>query len=260
MGPPGSGAHIEDLGQFAGFSAASYTGAIAGGRVAAHAACAAAFAGAHLCHAAEYIQSNSGTTVPGSGAWLDASVSDTESDAFNNGMAGSGRYVMYSGTCDSWSTSSTSYQGTYVTVQGGISSGSCATSRVLACCNTLSKTRFAGFATTTTAGSAGGRPAMHARCASAFSGAHLCHATEYIRANSTQTVPSSGAWLDPSLSRGSSERWNSGMPASGRYVYYSGTCDSWSTSSSSYQGTYVTPSGGVSSGSCSTTRSVACCF
>ena len=101
---------------------------------------------------------------------------------------------------------------------------------------------------------------MHARCASAFSGAHLCHATEDIRANATQTVPSNGAWLDPSLSRGTSERWNTGMPASGRYVYYSGTCDSWSTSSSSYQGTYVTPSGGVSSSNCSTTRSVACCF
>ena len=260
MGPAGSGALIEDLGQFAGFTTTSYSGAISGGRTGAHAACAAAFAGAHLCHAAEYIQSNSGTTVPSGGAWLDASISDTESDAFNNGMPGSGRYAYYSGTCDSWSTAASGYNGTLVTASGGISNSACSGSRVLACCNTPSKTRFAGFTRATSNGAASGRPAMHGRCATEFPGSHMCHATEFIRSNSTQTVPASGAWLDPSVSRGASERWNSGMPASGRYVYYSGTCDSWSTAASGYNGTYVTANGGIANQSCSTSRSVACCY
>ena len=260
MGPPGSGAYIEDVGSFAGFTTTTYTGAISGGRIAAHAACAAAFSGGHLCHAAEYIQSNSGTTVPPSGAWLDASISDTESDAFNNGMAGSGRYVAYNGTCDSWSNASSSYYGTVVTPTGGIATQGCNASRVLACCNTPSKTRFAGFTTSATTGSASGRPAMHGRCASAFPGSHLCHATEYIRSNSATVVPASGAWVDPSLARGSTDRWNSGMPASGRYVYYNGTCDSWSNASSSYYGTSITTNGGVVTQGCNASRTLACCY
>ena len=87
--------------------------------------CAAAFAGAHLCHASEYIQSNLGTTVPSSGAWFDASLADSGSDGYNNGMASSGRYVGYSGTVRLWTTTASGYNGTYVTTGGGISNGAC---------------------------------------------------------------------------------------------------------------------------------------
>jgi hypothetical protein len=258
-GPAGSGAYIEELGTFAGFTSSSYTGTISGGRPGAHAICAAAFAGSHLCHAAEYIQSNAATTVPSSGAWLDPSISDRESESYNNGMAGSGRYIGYSGTCDSWSTTASGYNGTYIATTGAITNNACSASRVLACCNTPAKTRFAGFTSATTTGSAGGRPKMHAMCATAFPGSRLCHATEYIRAASASSVPSAGAWLDPSVSNGTST-YNTGMPASGRYIGYSGTCDSWSTAASGYNGTYVTTSGAITNNACSASRNVACCY
>lgn len=259
-GPAGSGAYIEELGTFAGYTATTYTGSISGGRPGAHAICAAAFSGSHLCQAAEYIQSNSATTVPASGAWLDPSISDGDSENFNNGMAGSGRYVGYSGTCDSWSTTASGYSGTYIATSGAITNNACSASRVLACCNTPTKTRFAGFTSATTSGSAGGRPKMHAMCAAAFAGSHMCHAAEYIRSASGNSVPSTGAWLDPSIANAESSSFNTGMPASGRYVGYSGTCDSWSTAASGYSGTYVTTTGGITNNACTATRAVACCY
>ena len=132
-GPSGSGAYSEELGTFAGFTATTYTGAISGGRPGAHALCAAAFPGAHLCHASEYIQSESATTVPMSGAWVDPSTLDGDYTRMG-GMPGSGRHVFGS-SCSSWSTAATASTGFWITTSGTISSaGDCSASRAVACC------------------------------------------------------------------------------------------------------------------------------
>ncbi len=171
----------------------------------------------------------------------------------------SGRY-LYGSTCSSWSDASTSYSGTWIQPSGNITnSGDCSSTRALACCNTPTKPSFAGFTTATTTGSGGGRPKMHVMCASAFGGSHLCHAAEYIRANGSLAVPSSGAWIDPSTASGTSTS-NTGMPGSGRYLYGS-TCSSWTDGSTSYSGTWIQTSGNITnSGDCSISRSVACCY
>ena len=48
---------------------------------------------------------------------------------------------------------------------------------------------FAGFTTATYSGAAGGREVMHARCAAAFAGSHLCHNSEYVMATPATIVP-----------------------------------------------------------------------
>ena len=71
-GAPGaSGAYAEEIGAFAGFTPTTYAGSLtsgaAVGRLAAHALCAAAFSGSHLCHASEYLMASSPRAVPGTG-------------------------------------------------------------------------------------------------------------------------------------------------------------------------------------------------
>ncbi len=257
-GPAGSGAFSEELGGFAGFTTATYTGAMSG-RPAMHAKCEAEFAGSHLCHAAEYILSNSATGVPSpNGAWLDPSTT-TSGGTSNSGLPGSGRSI-YGYHCLTWNDGTVGRYGTYVTSLGSVlEDGPCNVSRSLACCNGPRKTRFAGFTPTSTLGSVGGRPKMHALCAAAFSGSHFCHAAEYIRATSSVTVPASGAWIDPStnVSGGTS---NSGVPGSGRSLY-GYHCLTWNDGTAGRYGTYVTSLGSISEdGPCSVSRAVACCY
>ncbi|MFO0576491.1 MAG: hypothetical protein U1A78_21005 [Polyangia bacterium] len=256
-GPAGSGAYSEDLGGFAGFTATTYTGGLANGRAGAHALCDAAFAGSHLCHASEYILSNSGTTIPMSGAWIDPSSSESISGTYV-GMPGVGRQI-HGYACDSWSKGTTAVSGTWLMPSGAMStSGDCATSRALACCNTPSKVRFAGFTRATTSGGIGSRARAHAMCAGEFVGAHLCHAAEYIRTSSPTTVPMSGAWIDPSSSVTSSGIYV-GLPEAGRQIH-GYACDSWSKGTTAVSGTWLMPSGAMStSGDCSTLRPLACC-
>lgn len=130
-GPTGSGAYSEELGSFAGFTATTHTGNLAG-RPGAHAICNAAFAGSHLCHAAEYLQSNSGTTPPMSGAWIDNSTSG--SGVNNSGTPGSGRYLAGS-DCSYWTHGGAGSSGLWLNSQGVLTTtGDCSNSRVLACC------------------------------------------------------------------------------------------------------------------------------
>jgi hypothetical protein len=260
-GPAGSGAYSEEMGTFAGFTAATYTGEITfggGGRPGAHAICAAAFSGSHFCHATEYIQSASGTTVPMSGAWVDPSTIDGSSTV-NSGPPGSGRYI-YGQTCSSWTNGTNALTGWWISPSGYVgTSGNCSNSRALACCNTAPKVRLAGFTATATTGSLGGRPKVHALCASEFPGSHFCHATEYVRASSSKPVPTSGAWVDPSTVDGGSTV-NSGPPASGRYIYGQ-TCDSWTNGTNALTGWWISPSGYIgTTGNCSNSRAVACCI
>jgi hypothetical protein len=256
-GPAGSGAYSEDLGSFAGFTSTTYTGGGPGGRAGAHAICSAAFSGSHLCHAAEYILASSATTVPAGGAWIDPSASATSGGVFV-GSPGSGRYAN-GYACDSWSNGTTGYAGTWVDVSGTMSTnGNCTTSRVLACCNTPTKVRFAGFTSATTSGAVGSRAKAHALCATAFAGSHLCHVSEYLRANSATTVPASGVWLDPSASETSGGVFV-GLPSAGRYAN-GYACDSWSNGTTGYAGTWSSASGTMSTnGTCTTSRPLACC-
>ncbi|MFO0575214.1 MAG: hypothetical protein U1A78_14585 [Polyangia bacterium] len=117
---------------------------------------------------------------------------------------------------------------------------------------------FAGFTPTTYTGAGiGGRPGAHALCNAAFAGSHLCHATEYLLANSGTTPPTSGAWIDPSTSGGSAVN-NAGMPGGGRYIY-SYDCNDWTQATGAY-GHWLTPSGDISTDKdCTVSRALACC-
>jgi hypothetical protein len=253
-GPTGSGAYSEELGSFAGFTATTHTGNVAG-RPGAHAICNAAFAGSHLCHAAEYLQSNSGTTPPMSGAWIDNSTSG--SGVNNSGTPGSGRYLAGS-DCSYWTHSGSGSSGLWLNAQSILTTtGDCSASRSLACCNTPGKVRFAGFTATATSGNFGGRAKMHAACSAAFPGSHFCHAAEYLRATSPTTPPMSGAWIDNSTS-GSGVN-NSGTPGSGRYLAGS-DCSYWTHGGSGSSGLWLNASGILTTtGDCSNSRVLACC-
>jgi hypothetical protein len=236
----------------------AYSGRVAGGRTGMHAICATAFTGAHLCHAAEYMQATSGDAPPASGAWLDSSTLNGGSIA-NVGSVKAGRFLgAYN--CSSWNNTGGGDFGTMVNSLGAIDvNGDCSTSRPLACCNTTTKARFIGFTATTTSGLAGGRWKMHALCATAFTGAHMCHASEYLRANPTGAAPSGGAWLDSSTLSGSSTA-NSGMTDSARFqgAY---NCSNWNNTGGGDYGTNVTELGSIDvNGDCSTARPVACCL
>ncbi len=256
-GPPGTGAYTEDVASFAGFTAATYSGNM-GGRPAAHAACGAVFTGAHLCHASEYVLSNSATPVPATGAWLDASI--TPSDSFTvEGSHLFGRNTDSS--CLSFTTTSSSYTGTYLQANGEATWGSsnCGTSRALACCNGTPKIVFAGFTTAAYTGSMGGRPAAHAICGAELPGSHLCHAAEYVRSVSDETVPAGGAWVDASVDHAGGFTVE-GAPSFGRNT--DSSCLSFTTASTSYTGTYLQTNGEATWGSsnCQTARRLACCF
>ena len=67
-GPAGSGAFTEENFGFAGFTIGTYAGGAIGGRPGLNAQCAADFQGAHFCHMAEYLLSNSAARVPAAGA------------------------------------------------------------------------------------------------------------------------------------------------------------------------------------------------
>ncbi|PSM30891.1 hypothetical protein BVG81_008195 [Haliangium sp. UPWRP_2] len=248
----------EDVPAFAGFTGASYNGKVTGGRAGMHALCATSFTGSHLCHAAEYVQATSGEQPPGAGAWVDPSTVSGSTIA-NNGSVKAGR-MPGAYTCSSWNNSGGGDYGTIVTSTGTVDTyGACGTARQLACCNTPSKARFAGFTSSTTNGAAGGRWKMHSLCASAFTGSHMCHATEYLRANSGTTVPSGGAWLDPSTANGSAIA-NTGIPDSARYLG-SYTCSSWNNSGGGDYGTIVNDVALIDTyGDYTKARPIACCL
>jgi hypothetical protein len=171
-----------------------------------------------------------------------------------------GRYTVNS--CLSWTSTSTSYAGTYVQPNGSIATGSgavCTAVRPLACCNGAPKHVFAGFSASSYTGDIGGRPAAHAICNAEFAGAHLCHGAEYLRSVSASPIPAEGAWLDCSTDA-SGNAVIQGAPSYGRYTVNS--CLSWTSASTSYAGTLVQANGSlaVGSGVCSVARRIACCY
>jgi hypothetical protein len=225
-----------------------------------HNRCAAAFTGSHLCHAAEYISSNSLATVPAGGAWLDASLDLTGSITVGAGPL-FGRSVSYAGSCDSWTNATTAYLGARASENGAVLQNyDCATFRPLACCNGVAKTSFAGFTAFATPGAiAQGRIGMHKACNTEFAGSHMCHAAEYIRTSSLAAPPAVGAWLDASLD-GSGAISVGGLPLAGRSISYAGSCDAWTNATSAYLGARVSSNGAILQNyDCATVRPIACC-
>jgi hypothetical protein len=254
-GPPGTGAYGEDEWGFVGFTSTTTNGNV-GGRTAAHAICNAQFPGAHLCHASEYVLSNSSAAVPAVGAWLDPSTSPDGTSTVS-GAPSFGRYVS-ANACTHW-TQGSAGSGTYIDVGGQIyTGGTCTAVRALACCNGTVKVDFAGFTGAVYNGNIGGRTAAHAICAVELPGAHMCHAAEYVRSVSSDAVPPEGAWLDPSATS-TSVSTVSGAPAFGRYVS-ANACTHW-TQGSAGSGTYIDVGGQIyTGGTCTATRHIACCY
>jgi hypothetical protein len=267
-GPQGPAGTLfgEQASAFAGFTTATTTGA-AGGREAMHARCAAEHAGSHLCHYAEYQLAASAATVPADGAWLDMScIEQTAGGTVESGRLGcgdqlgspdSGRYIDTStgGNCSNWTSSAAFVRGGVINVASELSA-LCEVARPLACCTTPFVEELRGFTTATTTGAAGGRAAMHARCAQQFAGSHMCFLAEYTRAHPTVSPPAGGAWLDGSTYHQVGE-YRGAMPRSGRLTRSTSGCNGW-TAGGLNQGTTITPNGWLSQ-TCDTARPVACC-
>lgn len=282
-GPAGSGAYTEDANAFAGFTVAKTDGN-GGGRDGMHARCAAEFPGAHLCHVAEYQLTNSATTVPAAGAWLDPSILPyaltTSDDQTIEGGPGFGR-EDFSYTCSSWTSNANS--GTWssmylrpdgVTIRTSSNTSpapaACDAQRSLACCNGAPKVAFAGFTTVQPdgAGFGTGRPGMHAACSAQFAGSHMCHIAEYLRTGSGTPVPAAGAWLDPSVNE-RDDVVTGGAARFGRMTSRF-TCNGWTTNTAtgSWSSTHLDVDGSAHLQSsntfpqqvgCTAHRPIACC-
>jgi hypothetical protein len=222
-----------------------------------HQLCAQQFPGAHLCHFAEYSLAASTTTPPATGAWLDPSTADGPGRTWVASVY-AGRASSYS--CGDWINNGATNQGLSVTATGAPLDRGCNSALPVACCDTPSRTGFSGFTVATTNGNGGGRAAMHARCAAEYPGSHLCHMTEYVRASSGTTVPSQGAWLDPSgLAPGGTTTYT-GLPSAGRDTM-GWACAHWTLSTNTDTGTYVLATTGAGmTGTCNVVRPLACCF
>ncbi|MEO5728051.1 MAG: hypothetical protein ABI134_24645, partial [Byssovorax sp.] len=218
------------------------------------ATCAAAFPGAHLCHASEYLLTESTAPVPAAGAWIDASADISGGSTITGASPLFGRYA--NGACLNWTTSSSSYSGYIVGTDGAITSASCPSTHLLACCNGAPRVAFAGI--TSANAPMNGRAAMHAFCDASFAGSHLCHAAEYMRTDSTASIPASGAWIDASANATGGSTITGASPVFGRYT--NGACLNWTTTSSSYSGYIVGADGAVTSASCPGAHPAACCF
>jgi hypothetical protein len=214
--------------------------------------------GGHLCHVAEYIAATSGQSPPASGAWLDESSTTGSTTSYHGSLTAGRSAGGYN--CQSWSRSNVGSFGLVLLSSGALDSGGdCATARPLACCNTPLKVRMLGFTAATTSGNSGGRHKMHAMCATAFAGSHMCHVAEYLRASAAAPVPATGAWLDESTINGSSTVYVGHTEAGRTAGGYN--CRSWTSGSVGTSGTMITPTGGFDTGGdCAVSRQVACCI
>ncbi|HEY3357896.1 MAG TPA: hypothetical protein VGQ83_31885 [Polyangia bacterium] len=130
---------------------------------------------------------------------------------------------------------------------------------------------FVGFTTTPVTGDRGGRETMHALCAAAFAGSHLCHVSEHGLASSATPPPAGGAWIDYSTSVNSQATVYAvsdiAARGSGRYIGpIDSNCRNWTiTSYVEYGSTYYTSApvlkaDGVSgTDRCSNAHVLACC-
>jgi hypothetical protein len=243
--------------EFAGYAGTDLTGSIADGRAGANALCDDAFEGAHLCHAAEFLRTANLDTVPETGAWLDPSATPTGDSIYVGGSPTFGRATVNNLSCGNWN--SISGNGVAVLAAGTIRTASCNAPRALACCRSTSDARFAGYTAGTVDG-AGGRGVMHTACETEFgAGAHMCHAAELLRANTSVPPPSEGAWLEPSIDRAGQLALHDG-PEIGRYAGNNRTCGSWTLNDDNDEGLAILGDGRFElDAPCDVPRRIACC-
>jgi hypothetical protein len=97
-------------------------------------------AGAHLCHAVEYLRTSSAVLIPASGAWLDPSADATNGEVTWAGPTHAGRWGSRNYTCANWNHgASGTWSGTYLAPDSSLLNDSslahgCGTQRALACC------------------------------------------------------------------------------------------------------------------------------
>ncbi|MGE0397240.1 MAG: hypothetical protein AB7T06_11010 [Kofleriaceae bacterium] len=272
---PGGAVTGEAAAEFAGFTPATYTG-VAGGREVMNARCASAFAGSHLCHTSEYWLASSATVPPASGAWIDASAGiegyfANISVVTSLGNTDLGRYTQLHEltNCANWTLGSYSSGPTYgiAITPAQATSQQCTQSKALACCSTPTRAGFRGFTTATVTGArTGGRAEMHQACGAQFAGSHMCHAAEYYQSAPATSPPAAGAWLDASAyvrTGGADVSTSFASERLGRYAAFHEltNCGGWTLttySSGAAYGLRVTPNG-ITSTTCATALSVACC-
>ncbi len=256
-----------DLGSFVGFTSLTFTGNI-GGRVGAHAACQAQFGPqAWMCHGSEYLSSYPNTGAPPSGAWIDWSTSENGATVIAAGTS-AGRSATTSGTCNAWTSATLSFGTLTVGVNGEVVNNAtgvdCTQPRPVTCCAGVRPTRVLGATAATFTGNLGGRPGANAKCQAEFGGrAHLCHAAEYLRSNSSLLMPVSQAWIDWSASPVDGTAITNGVPRAGRSGTTSGTCNAWTSPTNSFGTLTVTRTGEVLNNAtgvdCTQARPIACC-
>jgi hypothetical protein len=113
--------------------------------------------------------------------------------------------------------------------------------------------RLAGFTSTLYTGNIGGRAQANAACAAEFPGARLCTRTEFHASRGTVAPPSPGAYLDYAISDSS---WD---PAT------FGSCNGFTSASTSWNGIIALPSGqsvanASSTPNCTMMMPLACCI
>lgn len=254
QGPPGADGISAIHYALAGYTAAKFNGNL-GGRIGAHLKCQAEFPGSHYCHVAETIDANP-SAYSTAYVWIDTSTADTFTPVFDSATLFSGRLAGDTSTCAGWTSSYSTDSGAvfnYSTAQVG---SGCNATYSIACCFSDAARPFVGFTAAPVALDTRGRPALHQACAAEFPGAHFCHSAEYVRSDSTETVPVNGAWMDSS-----SHGETSGTRFAGRYGRASSTynCSGWMYQLAGPTGVFVQPNGNVGRGGCEVVRNLACC-
>jgi hypothetical protein len=122
---------------FRGFTTATVTGGLPGGRAEMNQVCGAQFAGSHMCHIAEYNRANSAVTPPAAGVWIDSSAYlRTQGDSFSENYAATAEMGRYTApntlNCVAWTQTNSSG---YSYSANGLSQVQCTTSHALACCD-----------------------------------------------------------------------------------------------------------------------------
>ncbi len=240
-GPPGAGYFVDggvaraDFIGFAGFTVNTYTGNL-GGNAGANQKCNAEFPDSFLCTYSDYARSESAVTP--NGAWIDSERNSTGTRGNANCyVSGSGGWVN--------SASDTGYT---LNAFGGITSGSCTVARPLSCCRKARSVIFRGFTMATYTGNLGGNSGSNAKCHAEYPGSFLCTYSDYARSE-TSSTPGTPAWID-------SERNSTGTRGNAN-CYISGS-GGW-VNSASDTGYTLNALGGITSGTCTAARPLACC-
>jgi hypothetical protein len=274
-GPAGT-VYGEPGARFAGFTTAKVPGNH-GGREAMHATCAAQYSGSHMCHFAEYVLTNSATTPPATGAWLDPSCGDVtdnlghqtmQCNLWGEARPDMGRYISVDpnayndDSCTTWNSAVSGVSGLTITPAGGVAVA-CTTVLPIACCSTPFAEVFRGFTTATTQGNVNGRAVMHGLCGAQYPGSHLCHVAEYHRGHPT-SVPAGGAWVDASTLGNYGFISNfSAVARAGRFTgrettFNNDNCKQW-TSNGTGINAYVVKPAGTTTAACTSSLPLACC-